>query len=171
MDGAKLTSERTMPTSPRIREQLAKLLNWEEAHTSFSSAVADLPAALRGVQPAGLPYSPWQLVEHLRITQYDILDFCRNPNYTDLTWPDDYWPRSASPGTETAWDDSIRLFERDRAALQQLSRDPQLDLESPIPHGKGQTYLRELLLAADHAAYHIGALIVVRRLLGAWPAG
>jgi uncharacterized damage-inducible protein DinB len=171
MDSAKLTSKRAMPPSPRIREQLAKLLSWEEAHTSFSSAVADLPAALRGVQPAGLPYSPWQLVEHLRITQHDILDFCRNPNYTDLTWPDDYWPRSASPGTQTAWDDSIRLFERDRAALQQLSRDPQLDLESPIPHGKGQTYLRELLLAADHTAYHIGELIVVRRLLGAWRAG
>jgi uncharacterized damage-inducible protein DinB len=151
------------------REQLTKLLNWEDAHTSFDSAVAGLPTALRGTQPAGLPYSPWQLVEHLRITQHDILDFCRNPNYTELTWPDDYWPPSASPGEHAAWRESIRQFQHDRSALQELSADPQIDLESVIPHGSGQTYLRELLLAADHAAYHIGELIVVRRLLGAWP--
>jgi uncharacterized damage-inducible protein DinB len=155
--------------SVSVREHLAKLLNWEDAHASFDAAVADLPESLRGKQPAGVPYSPWQLVEHLRITQHDILDFCLNPVYTELTWPDDYWPPSPSPDSRAAWTDSIRSFERDRATLQQLSRNPEIDLESPIPHGKGQTYLRELLLAADHAAYHIGELIVVRRLLGAWP--
>jgi hypothetical protein len=156
-------------TSRLIREHLTRLLSWEDAHTSFDSAVSHLAQSLRGVQPAGLPYSPWQLVEHLRITQHDILDFCTNPGYTELSWPDDYWPRSALPDTLLAWTEGIRQFQRDRAALQQLSGNPEIDLESTIPHGTGQTYLRELLLAADHAAYHIGELIVVRRLLGSWP--
>jgi uncharacterized damage-inducible protein DinB len=158
-----------MATSTSLREQLVKLLAWEEAHTGFDAAVADLPEDLRGKQPAGLPYSPWQLLEHLRITQHDILDFCVNPDYRALSWPSDYWPRQEAPPTAGAWRDSILHFRRDRAELQRLGRDPQIELESPIPHGKGQTYLRELLLAADHAAYHIGQLIVVRRLLGAWP--
>jgi uncharacterized damage-inducible protein DinB len=152
-----------------IREQLARVLTWEDAHTSFDSAVAGLPPRLRGTQPAGLPYSPWQLLEHLRITQHDILDFCRNPDYAELDWPDDYWPAGASPPDAEAWDNSVREFQRDRSTLQQLSSDPKIDLESRIPHGSGQTYLRELLLAADHAAYHLGELVVVRRLLGAWP--
>ena len=129
------------------------------------------PTELRGTNPSNLPYSPWQLVEHLRITQADILDFCRNPKYRELTWPDDYWPSSKSPPDFTAWDNSVRDFLRDRAALQDLSRDPKINLEARIPHGEGQTYLREILLAADHAAYHIGELVVVRRLLGAWPPG
>jgi hypothetical protein len=144
-----------------LRDHLVGLLEWEDAHTSFDSAVANLPGRLRGQQPAGLPYSPWSLVEHLRITQHDILDFCVNPKYQELRWPDDYWPQSPMPGSGAAWDDSIKQFQRDR--------DPKLDLESRIPHGQGQTYLRELLLAADHAAYHVGELIVVRRLLNAWP--
>jgi hypothetical protein len=158
-----------MTTASFLREQVARLLDWEDAHTSFGSAVAGLSEALRGKQPAGLTYSPWQLVEHLRITQHDILDFCINPKYKELSWPNDYWPRSAAPESTAAWTESLRAFELDRAALQQLSRNPKVDLESTIPHGQGQTYLRELLLAADHAAYHIGELIVVRRLLGAWP--
>ena len=152
-----------------VREHMAKLLEWEDAHANFSSAVAGLPEPLRGKQPAGLPYSPWQLLEHLRITQHDILDFCVNPKYQELSWPKDYWPPSAEPTARDAWDESIRAFERDRTALQRLSRNPAVTLESTIPHGQGQTYLRELLLAADHAAYHIGELIVIRRLLGAWP--
>lgn len=158
-----------MPNTTSLREHIAKLLNWEDAHVSFDAAVADLPAALRGRTPADLPYSPWQLVEHLRITQGDILDFCRNPSYDELSWPKDYWPTSAAPGSPAAWDESVRRFGDDRAGLQQLARDPAIDLEARIPHGDGQTYLRELLLAADHAAYHLGELIVVRRLLGAWP--
>ena len=154
-----------------IREHLVKLLGWEDAHTSFESAVAELPADLRGATPQHLPYSPWQLVEHLRITQADILDFCRNPKYRELKWPDDYWPSSGSPPNSAAWEKSVRDFVRDRTALQELSRDPKITLEAQIPHGEGQTYLREILLAADHAAYHIGELVVVRRLLGAWPPG
>ena len=160
-----------MSTSRLIREHLARVLSWEDAHTSFDSAVSGLPEPLRGTQPAGLPYSPWQLVEHLRITQHDILDFCTNPGYRELSWPDDYWPQSAAPQRSSTWTHSIRQFRRDRAALQQLCSNPEVDLESTIPHGTNQTYLRELLLAADHAAYHIGELIVVRRLLASWPPG
>jgi len=158
-----------MPTSAPLREQLSRILDWTEAHVSFDAVVRDLPESLRGVQPSGLPYSPWQLLEHLRITQHDILEFCVNPEYTELTWPDDYWPEGPGPPGRAAWNTSIEQFIRDRAALQRLSLDPRIDLESRIPHGQGQTYLRELLLAADHAAYHVGELVVVRRLLGAWP--
>jgi hypothetical protein len=153
-----------------IREHLARLLSWEEAHPALDKAVAGLPGPLRGQAPAGLPYSPWQLLEHLRIAQHDILDFCRNPAYQELDWPDDYWPDSAAPPTPDAWDESLRGIREDRAALQQLARDASVDLTATIPHGSGQTYLRELLLVADHSAYHVGELIVVRRLLGAWPA-
>jgi DinB superfamily len=156
-----------MPTSNLVREHVAKLLGWEDAHVGFDRAVANLPERLRGKQPSGLPYSPWQLVEHIRITQHDILEFCINSEYRELSWPDDYWPRSPARGRE--WEESIEQFGRDRLALERLARNRQIDLESAIPHGSGQTYLRELLLAADHAAYHIGELIVVRRLLGTWP--
>jgi hypothetical protein len=153
-----------------VRDHLARLLSWEDAHATFDAAVAGLPDNLRGRAPAGLPYSPWQLVEHLRITQYDILDFCRNPAYEELAWPSDYWPATAAPPSPAAWGESLRRFREDRAALQQLAHDPAIDLAGRIPHGTGQTYLRELLLVADHSAYHVGELIVVRRLLGAWPA-
>jgi hypothetical protein len=108
------------------------------------------------------------LIEHLRLAQHDILDFCRNPEYRELHWPDDYWPPSAAPLKPTAWDESIAQFRRDRAALQSLASDLRIDLFARIPHGSGQTYLRELLLAADHSAYHVGQLVTVRRALGAW---
>jgi uncharacterized damage-inducible protein DinB len=151
-----------------LREQLARLLVWEDAHAGFDAAIEDIPPGRRGTQPAGLPYSPWQLLEHLRRTQRDILEFCRNPAYTELSWPDDYWPTTAAPPSPAAWDDSVRAFREDRQALQQLAADPKVELMARIPHGQGQTYLRELVLAADHAAYHIGQLVVVRRLLGIW---
>lgn len=154
-----------------VREELARLLGWDDAHAAYDSAVADLAEPLRGRAPAGLPYSPWQLIEHLRIAQHDLLDFCRNPDYREREWPDDYWPDSAAPPSVAAWDESLSQFREDRAALQALARDQAIDLTAPIPHGAGQTYLRELLLAADHAAYHLGELIVVRRLLGAWQPG
>jgi hypothetical protein len=151
-----------------IREHISRLLSWTEAHVGFDAAVAGIPEADRGSKPAGLPYSPWQILEHLRRTQHDILDFCRNPNYEELNWPADYWPESAGPASPAAWDESIARFLEDRAALQQLITDPAVDLTAAIPHGKGQTYLREFLLVADHSAYHVGELIVVRRLLGNW---
>ncbi|HEY9013736.1 MAG TPA: DinB family protein [Gemmatimonadales bacterium] len=158
----------TTTKSDTLRDLLAGILDWEDAHASFDTAVANLPESMRGHQPEGLPYSPWQLVEHLRIAQHDILDFCVNPEYQAMKWPDEYWPRSRGPANGKAWEESIAQFRKDRQALQRLARDRSVDLEASIPHGKGQTYLRELLLAADHAAYHIGQLIAVRRLLGAW---
>jgi DinB family protein len=157
-----------MTQTSSLREQLAKALSWEDAHVGFDAAVAGLPPKLRGIVPADLPYSPWQLLEHLRIAQHDILDFCRDPDYEEMSWPADYWPRSAEPPSTSAWNSSIEQFRRDRSELEALARDPAIDLEARIPHGTGQTYLRQLLLVIDHTAYHIGELIVVRRLLGAW---
>jgi uncharacterized damage-inducible protein DinB len=151
-----------------LRAQLAALLDWRDAHADFDTAVDGLPPGLRGRTPKGVPYSPWQLVEHLRRAQHDILDFCRNPAYEELTWPDDYWPAEAEPPSAAAWDESLAGFRRDREALGALARDPGSDLFAPISHGSGQTLLRELLLTADHNAYHIGQLVAVRRLLGAW---
>ncbi len=152
-----------------LRSHLARLLTWQDAHAAFEAAVHDLAPALRGVQPPAAPYSAWQLLEHLRLTQFDILDFCRNPSYTERRWPDDYWPDSAKPPDERAWDQSIAGYLQDRAELVRIAQDPGLDLFATIPHGSGQTYLRELLLVADHNAYHIGELVLVRRQLGAWP--
>ena len=151
-----------------LREHLRKLLAWGEAHVDFDRAVAGLAPELRGVRPDGLPYSPWELLEHLRITQEDILDFSRNPEYKELSWPEDYWPDSPAPPDDGAWDRSIAAYRADREALQAMAADPATDLFARIPHGQGQTYLREILLAADHAAYHVGQLVLVRRLLGAW---
>jgi hypothetical protein len=157
-----------MTNDTGIRQHIARMLDWEEAHVGFDRAVEGIPAAARGSKPEGLPYSPWQLLEHLRRTQHDILDFCRNPHYQELKWPDDYWPAGAGPASEAAWDDSIAQVRKDRTALQQLAMDPDVELTAAIPHGTGQTYLRELLLVADHTAYHIGELVIVRRLLGIW---
>lgn len=151
-----------------LREQLSRFQNWREAHADFEAAVADLAPHLRGVTPPGLPYSPWQLVEHLRLTQADILEFCRNVDYVEHKWPDDYWPKSAAPPDAPAWDASIAAFRRDREALKKLIKDPDCDLFAKVPAGNGQTFLREFLLVADHTAYHVGQLVAVRRLLGAW---
>jgi hypothetical protein len=151
-----------------LREQLRKLLAWGDAHVDYDRAVAGLAPELRGVRPDGLPYSPWELLEHLRITQHDILDFSRNPQYVELSWPEDYWPDSATPPDADAWDRSVAAFHADREALQALAADESIDLFARIPHGQGQTYLRELLLVADHNGYHVGQLVLVRRLLAAW---
>jgi uncharacterized damage-inducible protein DinB len=151
-----------------LRAHLRKLLDWEDAHVSFDSAVEGIPPTLRGVVPAGLDHSPWQLVEHLRRAQHDILDFCRNPAYKELSFPGDYWPPSAPPPSAAAWKESIASFHRDLEGLKELVEDKDIDLFDRIPHGTGQTYLRELLLVADHNAYHVGQLIAVRRALGAW---
>jgi DinB family protein len=157
-----------MTNDAALREQLRKLLDWQDAHVGFDRAVDGIPPDLRGQTPEGAPYSPWQLLEHLRLAQYDILDFCRNPQYQEMKWPDDYWPASAAPASAADWDASVKQFREDRKAFQDLAADPKIDLFAKIPHGQGQTYLREILLEADHAAYHIGELVVVRRLLGAW---
>jgi hypothetical protein len=153
-----------------LRAQVAALLDWEDAHVGFARAVKGIAPRFRGVVPDGLPYSAWQLVEHLRITQADILEFCRRPDYREKKWPDDYWPPSARPAGDSAWSRSIAGFRRDLKALQRLARDPRTDLFARIPHGSGQTCLRELLLVADHTAYHVGQIVIVRRALGIWPS-
>lgn len=153
-----------------LRHHLTRLLNWRDAHADFDAAVADLLPEVRGVAPPGLPYSPWQLVEHIRLTQADILAFCARPDYHEGTWPDDYWPLTAAPPNADAWDASIAGFHRDRATLQEMINDPRCDLFAKVPAGTGQTFLREFLLVADHTAYHVGQLIAVRRLLGQWAA-
>ena len=147
---------------------MGKVLAWEDAHATFDAAVNGLPPAQRGMTPPGLPYSPWQLLEHVRLAQADILDFCRNSHYKDMKWPDDYWPADAAPPDGEAWDHSVRRVREDRRALQAMAADPSIDLGARIPHGSGQTYLRELLLVAGHNAYHVGQLVLVRRLLGSW---
>jgi hypothetical protein len=152
-----------------LREHLAAILDWKDAHVDFDSVVGGIPREARGARPHGLPYSPWQLLEHMRITQNDILDFCLNADYEELKWPDEYWPETTTPPDDAAWEDSVRSYREDREALRRLAADPAVDLTSNIPHGNGQTYLRELLLVADHTAYHLGELVVVRRLLGIWP--
>jgi hypothetical protein len=151
-----------------MRTQLAKTLDWGEAHADFDAAVKDFPAALRGKRLDGLPYSAWQILEHLRIAQHDILDFSRNAKYEEMKWPDDYWPASPEPPDDKAWDKSVAAFRRDRRAVQKMAADPTVNLNKRIPHGSGQTYLREILLVLDHNAYHVGELVMLRRLLGAW---
>jgi hypothetical protein len=151
-----------------LREQIARLLDWEEAHVGFDKAVKGIAPRFRGVVPKGLPYSAWQLLEHLRIAQADILEFCRSSRYKEKKWPGDYWPASPRPSSGAAWTRSIAAFRRDRTALQRLARNAKIDPFAAIPHGSGQTYLRELLLIADHTAYHVGQIVIVRRALGIW---
>ena len=158
-----------MNTDQSLRDHLTRLLAWKSAHVSFDQAVEGIPPELRGIQPGGLSFSPWQLLEHLRIAQHDILDFCCNPDYTMPAWPEGFWPPSVAPPSEAAWQEGIAQFRADRKAMQDLVADPETDLFAAIPHGEGQTVLREALLAADHNAYHVGQLVAVRRLLGIWP--
>jgi uncharacterized damage-inducible protein DinB len=158
---------RPMPRRDPVREQLARLLDWQDAHVSFERAVEGVPVALRGRRPKGLP-SLWELLEHIRLCQLDILDFCRDPNYAEKKWPDDYWPARAAPPDARAWSRSLAAYRRDLAALQALARG-RTKLTARIPHGSGQSTLRELVLVADHTAYHVGQMIAVRRLLGCWP--
>lgn len=156
-----------MSTDP-LRDHLARALDWQDAHASFDAAVDGLPTELRGVRPDGLPHSAWELLEHMRLAQRDILDFCRDSDYTEARWPEDYWPTSPTPDREDAWDESVAAFRADREELKAMAANPDLDLYAAIPHGTGQTYLREVLLAVDHTSYHVGQLVLVRRLLGAW---
>jgi DinB superfamily len=151
-----------------LREHLIALLTGGNAHADFEAAIKDLPAELRGKTPKGAEHSAWELVEHLRIAQWDILDFSRNPKYKAKEWPKEYWPETAAPPDDKAWAKSVRAFRKDLKAMCDLVADESTDLYALIPHGEGQTILREALLVADHNAYHVGQLILVRRLLGAW---
>jgi len=151
-----------------LREHLLDLLNGGGAHLTFDKATAGLPAELRGAKPPGVPHTPWRLLEHLRIAQWDILEFTRDPHHVSPPWPEGYWPPGDAPPDDGAWDRSVAAFRADLRAMQDLVADPATDLFTPLPHGEGQTTLREALLVADHNAYHLGQLVVVRRLLGAW---
>jgi uncharacterized damage-inducible protein DinB len=157
-----------MPNDDALRQQLARMLAWDDAHVGFERVVADLDPGLRGVVPSGLPHSAWQLLEHLRLAQRDILEFCTRADYEERQWPDDYWPETVEPPSAAAWQASIEAFTADRDAMAALATNPATDLLATIPHGSGQTYLREILLVVDHNAYHVGQLVLVRRALGAW---
>ena len=151
-----------------LRQHLLDLLRGGNAHLNFEEALAGLPPTLRGERPDGLPYSPWRLLEHMRIAQWDILEFSRNPKHVSPEFPAGYWPESDAPPDDKAWQKSIRQFRADLKAMQDLVEDPAIDLLAPIPHGEGQTILREALLVADHNSYHLGQMVTLRRLLGAW---
>jgi uncharacterized damage-inducible protein DinB len=152
-----------------LRDHLSRALDWEEAHVGFQKTVADFPADRRGAVPDGFEHSAWQLLEHLRIAQDDLLDFCVNAKYEHtMKWPDDYWPEDPAPPSEQAWNASIAAFERSRAALKHVAKET-ADLTAVVPTGKArQTYLRAILLVIDHNAYHLGQLVAVRRALGIW---
>jgi hypothetical protein len=157
------------PQAP-LREQLIALLHGGQAHTTFDEAVKNFPAKLRGTVHQNLPYSAWQLLEHLRTAQLDIIHFSAPPTggYQPMQWPEDYWPKSPEPPSEHAWDKSIDAIRSDLKRFESLIENPAADLYKPFRWGDGQNLLREALLLADHNAYHIGELIVLRRLLGAW---
>jgi len=151
-----------------LREHVLNLLREGHAHATFEQAVKGLPVELQRKVPKGAEHSPWQLLEHLRLAQWDILDFSRNAKYQAMKWPDDYWPKEKAPADEKAWDKSVRAFRKDLKEMCALIEDPKTDLFAKIPHGDGQTILREALLLADHNAYHVGQLVLVRKMLGAW---
>lgn len=157
----------------RSEKSLRQWLDWQlkggGAHASFDDAIGGLPAKLRGSRPPHLPHTAWQLLEHMRLAQWDILDFSRNPKYKERVFPEGYWPKREVPPAG-AWEKSVRRFRADLAAMRKLVTNPKSDLHAPIPWGDGQTILRQALLAADHNSYHLGQLILVRRALGAWKA-
>ncbi|MGA7402672.1 MAG: DinB family protein [Candidatus Sulfotelmatobacter sp.] len=151
-----------------LREHVVYLLTGGGAHATFDDAVKSLPEKLRGIKPQGLPHSAWMLLEHLRLAQWDILEFSRNPKYKAAKWPEDYWPKKEAPASSAAWDKSIQRFRDDLMEMKELVENPKTDLFALIAWGDGQTILREALLVADHNSYHVAQLIDVRRLLGAW---
>jgi hypothetical protein len=153
-----------------LREELDRLLSGHGAHADFDQAVADFPTELRGVTPAGAAHSAWQVLEHLRIAQWDMLEFSRDAKHVSPEWPAGYWPTSAAPASADVWEKSVKAFHHDLAAMRKLVADPKSDLFAPFAHGDGQTLLREVLQMADHNAYHVGELILLRRMLGSWKA-
>jgi DinB superfamily len=157
-----------MNNDQSLRKHLVELLDGGHAHATFDEVVKDFPVKYRGEIPNGLSHSAWMLLEHMRIAQWDILDFSRNANYKALKWPADYWPKKAEPSAPLGWEKSIERFHDDLEAMKKLVSDPKTDLFAKIPWGEGQTILREALLVADHNSHHLGQIIDVRRLLGIW---
>ena len=159
-----------MPVDERLLKELEFQLKGGNAHAKFDDVLDGLAPKLRGVKPEGMPYSSWQLLEHIRIAQHDILEFCDNESgsYQQPNWPDDYWPRDAAPCDDQAWDKSIAGYHADLKSFLKLLRDPKRDLFAPFSWGSGQTLFHEAMLLIDHAAYHLGEIVAVRRTLGAW---
>ena len=159
-----------MPQDPNhsLREHLLELLTGGHAHAKFEDAIKDLPAKLRGAKPANFPHSPWMILEHLRIAQWDILEFSRKEKHESPKWPEGYWPKTEAPPTDAAWKKSVDQFELDLNAMKDLVKDSKTDLFAKFPWGDGQTVLREALMLADHNSYHVAQLVDVRRLLGEW---
>ncbi len=153
-----------------LRDHLLYLLRGGGAHAPFDQVIGNLPAELRGIRPPGASHSPWEVLEHLRITQWDILEFSRNADHVSPEWPQEYWPQEQAPPDGGAWGQSIETFRRELKEMEALVDDPASDLYAQFPWGDGQTLLREALLVADHNAYHLGELVLLRRLLGAWPS-
>jgi hypothetical protein len=151
-----------------LRRHLLYMLRDSGAHAKFDGVVANFPPRLRGKRVEGLPYTAWMLLAHMRIAQWDILDFSVNPKYKAMDWPEGYWPKSEGPPSAAAWNDSVKEFKKDLKAIAELVENSEIDLYAKIPWGEGQTILREVLLVADHNAYHLGQLVTLRRLLGAW---
>ena len=158
------------PNDAALRQHLVNMLRGGHAHVTFEQALADLPASLRGMLHPEVPYTLWGLLEHMRIAQWDILEFSRDPRHVSPEWPSGYWPASSAPAGEEAWEASVRTFQRDLGQMEKLVKNPATDLYRRIPRGTGQTILREALLVADHNAYHLGEFVLLRRLLGAWNA-
>ena len=157
-----------MANDKALRQHLVNLLKGGDAHADFEHAIADFPPEARGKVPKSAEHSPWQELDHMRLAQWDILDFSTNPQYKSREWPKEYWPETEAPPDPKAWDRSVAAYRKDLKGLCALVEDEKTDLFRKIPHGDGQTILREALLAADHNAYHVGQLVLVRRLLGAW---
>ena len=151
-----------------VREQVVAVLKGGNAHVAFDDVMKDFPAAMRGTKPKGAEHTAWQLLEHLRIATWDILEFSRSAKHVSPEWPGGYWPKTAKPPSSAAWTKSITSFKKDLKAMLDLVENPETDLHARIPHGTGQTIFREALLVADHNAYHLGQLVLLRRLLGAW---
>jgi uncharacterized damage-inducible protein DinB len=160
-----------MSADKALREHLLYLLRGGGAHLDFGAALAGLPAKLRGARVKGLPFTIWRLVEHLRIAQWDILEFSRNAKHVSPESPESYWPASDAPPSAASWERCVKAFRADQRAMEKLVANPSTDLCARIPHGTGQTILREALLVADHNAYHLGQIVMLRRLLGAWKEG
>ncbi|QEL16698.1 DinB family protein [Limnoglobus roseus] len=159
-----------MSTDPqqKLRDHLLELLHGGSAHLTFEKATEGIPPALRGAKASPIPHTPWRLLEHLRIAQWDIVEFSVNPEHKSPVWPDGYWPDGDAPPDEAAWGRAITHYHADAARMEALVSDPKTDLFAKLEHGYGQTVLREAMLVADHANYHLGQLVVVRRLLGCW---
>ena len=157
-----------MDTDKALRKHLIDLLQGGNAHVKFDDVIESFPAEARGQRPANLPHSAWTLLEHMRIAQWDILEFSRNRKHKSPAWPKGYWPATDDPPSEAQWNASIKQFRSDLKEIEDLVKNPKTDLFTKIPWGDGQTILREALLVADHNAYHLAQIVDVRRLVGAW---